>query len=282
MGKTWYDSLQAKVTKRYSHGLTVDANFTWAKASVIGSASDSTYFLGGQALVTDIYNYANNKQLNQYVQPIASVISFTYVTPGFDAGSRSMRLLSHVLRDWQVGAVLRYQSGALIGNPTSLNLLTAQLGRNAQIFGPAGTNFWNLTGENRLNVDPNCGCFDPQRDQVLNTAAWTDAPGGQWSASAPFYNDFRWQRQPSEAMNFGRNFRMGPEGKYLLFIRAEFQNIFNRTFLSMPQTGNPNLPISTTNYAGQVINNVGFGSVSTFNGAGSQPRAGQIVARFTF
>ncbi len=283
MGKTWYDSMQMKVTKRYSHGLTVDANFTWAKGSVIGSASDSTYFLGGQALATDIYNFSNNKQLNQYVYPLATVISFTYVTPGLQADSRGMKLLSQVVHDWQVGAVLRYQSGGLVGNPTSLNLLTTQLARNSQAFGPAGTNFWNLSGQPRLNItDPNCGCFDPQHSQALNTAAWTDAPGGQWSSSAPYYNNFRWQRQPQEAMNFGRNFRFGPERRYNLFVRAEFQNIFNRTFLSTPSLANPNLPIATTNYVGTTINNSGFGSIATLNGAGTSPRSGQLVARFTF
>ena len=209
-------------------------------------------------------------------------ISFTYTTPGLDVSGRGSRLLSHVVKDWQVGAVLRYQSGALLGNPTSLNNLTTQLARSAQAFGPAGTNFWNLTGQPRLLVDPNCGCFDPQHTTVLNTAAWTDAPGGQWSTSAPYYNNFRWQRQPSENMNFGRNFRMGPDGRYNLFVRAEFQNIFNRTFLSVPSTANPNIAISTTTYNGQVINNAGFGSVATLNGAGATPRTGQIVARFTF
>ncbi len=48
MGKTWYDSMQVKVTKRYSHGLQAHGNFTWAKGDVIGSASDSTFFLGGK------------------------------------------------------------------------------------------------------------------------------------------------------------------------------------------------------------------------------------------
>ncbi len=280
MGKTWYDSLQAKVTKRYSHGLTVDANFTWAKANVIGSASDSTFFLGGQAVATDIYNFNNNKQLNQYVRPLATVIAFTYTTPKLAASGGTMRALSHALKDWQVGAVLRYQSGQLLGNPTSLNNLVTQLARGTGNFGQGGTNFWNLTGQPRLTIDPNCGCFDPQKTVALNAAAWTDAPGGQWTTSAPYYNNFRWQRQPSENMNFGRNFRV-KEGMNL-FIRAEFTNIFNRTFLSAPQVSNPNIAVSTTTYNGSILNNAGLGAISTLNGAGSQPRAGTIVARFTF
>ena len=39
-----------------------------------------------------------------------------------------MKALSQVVRDWQLGAVLRYQSGALIGDPASLNLLTQSAG----------------------------------------------------------------------------------------------------------------------------------------------------------
>ena len=50
---------------------------------MIGSASDSTYFLGGQAAATDIFNFNNNKQLNQYVRPLALTITFTYTTPKF-------------------------------------------------------------------------------------------------------------------------------------------------------------------------------------------------------
>jgi hypothetical protein len=286
MGKTWYDSMQVTVTKRLSHGLQANVNFTWAKGQVIGSASDSTYFLGGQALATDIFNFNNNKQLNQYVRPLATTIAFTYTTPKITASGMAMKVLSHALGDWQIGPVLRFQSGALIGNPTSLNLLTNQLARNAQIFGPAGTNFWNLTGQPRWKIsDPNCRCFNPQTDQVLNTGAWVDAPPGQWSTSAPFYNDFRWQRQPSEAVNFGRNIRFGRDGRFNFFIRAEFQNIFNRLFLSPPSLANPNLAVGRTAYAGNVLNNSGFGTITTLPGAFGAPtqvRTGQIVTRFTF
>ena len=38
-GNTWYDSLQVKVTKRYSHGLTMTGGFTWQKELVLGALS---------------------------------------------------------------------------------------------------------------------------------------------------------------------------------------------------------------------------------------------------
>jgi hypothetical protein len=113
-----------------------------------------------------------------------------------------------------------------------------------------------------------------------------DTPPGQWGTAAPFYNNVRWQRQPAESMSFGRNFRFGHEGRYNFFIRAEFQNIFNRLFLSPPQTGNQGGGTAATIFtpvtAASGVNTGGFGYVNTVEGAGAQPRNGQIVARFTF
>ena len=272
LGDTWYDSMQVKVTKRYSHGLQAQGNFTWAKGLVNGASSDSTYFLAGGVVENDIYNFGQNKQLNQYVAPLAMTITATYTTPKFSATGFGMRALSQVVRDWQIGTVLRYQSGALIGVPASTNALGTQLGRGQQ------TLYNVVPGQAQLLVDPNCGCFNPQTVQALNPAAWTNPQPGQWGASAPFYNNYRWQRQPAESMSFARNFRVGKEGKYTLQLRIEFQNIFNRLFLSSPSAGSP----STTETFANGISTGGFGQIATLNGAGDQPRSGQAVMRFQF
>jgi hypothetical protein len=285
LGKTWYDSMQVKVTKRYSHGLQAQGNFTWAKGLVNGSASDSTYYLGSQAVATDIYNYDVNKQLNQYVRPLAMTITFTYTTPKIHGDGFAVKTLSQVARDWQLSSVLRYQSGVLIGLPVSTNSLTTQLGRTNPLgfTNSFGNNYQNLTGQPIFAIgDPNCNCFNPQSAQVLNTAAFTDAPGGTWTTSAPFYNNFRWQRQPAESMSFARNFRVGKEGRYILQVRGEFQNIFNRLFLSAPSVANPLVAIGTATNQGVTYNTSGYGSIATLNGAGDQPRSGQIIVRFTF
>jgi hypothetical protein len=129
-------------------------------------------------------------------------------------------------------------------------------------------------------MDPNCHCWDATQQLVLNPAAWQDAPAGQWSTTAGYYNSYRWQRQPSENANFGRTFRMGHEGKMQLQIRAEMQNIFNRHFYSMPSNTNPIATVSHTNAGGAL--SAGYGFVNTVNGAGARPRTGLMVARFTF
>ena len=96
-------------------------------------------------------------------------------------------------------------------------------------------------------------------------------------------------------MSFGRNFRMGKEGRYNLELRAEFQNIFNRLFLSPPATGSQGVPAGQTatittvpvisNNLSTGFTNVysaGYGYIATINGVGAQPRSGQAVLRVTF
>jgi len=291
LGDTWYDSLQAKVTKRYSHGLDVQGAFTWQKELTLGVNSDTSYLTPQAPLINDVFNYAQNKQLSGFSRPLQLIISANYTTPGLHGDGTAMKAISWALRDWTFGAVLRYQSGALIRTPGSNNGLLTQLGRgpanNPALWGGGNTFFNRVAGQPLFlsTTDPNCHCIDATQQLVLNPAAWTDAAAGQFGAGAPYYNDFRWQRQPQESMNFGRNFRLAKEGKVNLNVRAEFQNIFNRVTLSSPSVGgpgnvNPASPSAKNNPGGAL--SAGYGFVNTFNGAGTNPRSGQIVARFTF
>ena len=283
VGKTWYDALQLHGTKRFSHGLAADASFVWSHATDLGTGAETGQFVTGIPAVSDIYNYGINKQLNQLTRPLALVISGSYLTPKVPGDSRSLKVLSQVVHDWQLGWVLRYQSGALIQAPGSTNQLCNELLRGCGSFFTSVTNNDNLvTGKNPLLVDPNSKSFDPTKQQLLNPAAWSEPATGQWGASAPFYGSYRWQRQPAEAMSFGRNFRMGKEGRYNLQVRAEFQNIFNRHFYMTPsRTSNPAVPASV-NSSGIITG--GYGTINTTDGtgAGDVPRSGQAVARFTF
>jgi hypothetical protein len=216
-----------------------------------------------------------------------------------------MHMASWVVQDWQIGTVLQYQSGQLLTVPNSNNQLTSQL-RITPAAG-AALNPWNYvpgTPFYRAGFDPN-GPFDPRAFNSANPnassflsggvqadgsclvapCAWTNPVAGQWGATAPYLEGFRWRRRPNEALNFGRNFRMGKESRYVLNIRAEFQNILNRHFYNAPSTSNPLAAVTTQAYHGQQIPNGGYGAVSTvlaFGANGSSPRTGTIVARFTF
>jgi hypothetical protein len=297
LGITWYDSLQAKAMQRFSRGLSGQVAFTWQKEQVLGTGTDTSYLTPGNVIINDVFDYKQNKQISPFSRPLMLVIAFNYTTPRFAFGdSGASKVLSSVLRDWSIGSVLRYQSGEVLRVPASNNNLLRQLGRgpenNPATWGGGTTLFNRVAGEALVLKDPNCHCIDPTKDLVLNPKAWVDAPPGQFGTTAPYLNDYRWQRQPSESVSFGRNFFVNREHNVKFEVRAEFYNIFNRLFLSSPEPvklsgggggilvgANPAAP--TTRDSQQRLTG-GYGYVNWVNGAGSQPRSGQVVARVTF
>ena len=68
-------------------------------------------------------------------------------------------------------------------------------------------------------------------------------------------------------MNFGRNFRFGKEGRFNLFVRAEFQNVFQPDLPFRAVNCEPTSPNHDNSLQWcRSLNNAGFGSVSTLNG----------------
>jgi hypothetical protein len=248
LGNNWYDSLQMKATKTYSHGLDFTAAFTWSKELVTGQG------------VNDVFNRANQKSLASSSQPFLFSLGFNYETPKLTEN----RIIRNVVRGWTVGGLLRYSSGLPIGVPGS------QASLNSLVF--QGTRMNRMAGEPLFLKDLNCHCIDPNKDFVLNPKAWVDVPQGEWGSSAPYYNDYRFARVPSEQLSVGRIFRI--KENYRLQVRAEFFNVFNRVVMPTPSSGNP-LQTPTRNSAG--VPTAGFGRIDASTVSGQ--RNGQIVAR---
>jgi hypothetical protein len=296
LGDTWYDSLQVKLTKRYSHGLVVTGAYTFQKQEVLGTNSASAYFTAGQVVVNDVNNRMQNKQLSSLDRPQTMVITFNYTTPKnkFGGDSFAGKVLQYVTRDFTFGGVMRYESGVILETPSATNNFLYQLGVGSQdnpalFSAPYGLENY-VAGQSFFapGFNPNSH-FDPTKTLVLNPNAFTQPGPAQYGVSAPYYIGNRWQRQPAESLSVGRIFRI--REKYQLQVRAEFQNVFNRVFYSAPSTevggGGTTAATATINpfpVAGSTTGALsgGYGFVNSFNGAGAQPRTGQLVARFTF
>jgi hypothetical protein len=76
MGDTWYDSLQVKVVKRFSHGLSAQEAFTWSKSLTNAANSKTSYLTPEDPVLNDPYNTATIKQYSGFDQPFVSVTSF--------------------------------------------------------------------------------------------------------------------------------------------------------------------------------------------------------------
>ena len=80
-------------------------------------------------------------------------------------------------------------------------------GTTPRLWGGGYTFMDRVPGQPLFLVNPNSK-FDPTTQLVLNPNAWVEPPYGTFGTSAPYFNDFRWQRQPAESMSFGRIFRI--------------------------------------------------------------------------
>lgn len=262
LGNNWYDSLQAKVTKRYSLGLDFTIAYTWAKT--LTTVEDHG---GGTVPMNDIFNRRNQKTFSSGDQPHMFVLGFNYEAPKLGATP----VVQRIVRGWTIGGILRYTSGTPIRIPGANNALASLLMR--------GTFANRVPGQPLFLKALNSKDFDPNKDFVLNPKAWSDPAQGEWGYSAVYYNDYRAQRRPSEQLSLGRVFRI--KERFQVSLRAEFFNVFNRTYRVDPDSGNFQAT-QVVDANGKVIS--GFGRINT--GATTtqdfMPRSGQIVGRFTF
>ena len=291
-GKSWYDSLQLTLTKRFSHGFSATGAYTFSK---------NLAWTG----TPDVFNQSLGKDLSTLNQPQIMRISFEYRVPRYKGTMPVLgnHIVSYALSDWALSSALYYTSGAYLGRPASgsANSISLWLGRGpggAQLkknadgsyMSPWSVDWTDLSGTHHTDpLDINCHCFDPATTVVLNPAAWQTIPDATWTSDTSTYAFFRGQRNPAESMNFARNFTF--KERYSFQIRMEFQNIFNRIQLPNP-TGiavngafpavSPLNPTYQRQPNGNYIGGLGtFGNLSNGGQLGT-PRSGQLIARFTF
>ena len=272
LGKAWYDSLQAKATKRFSHGIDFTYAFTWSKEMDTLSMGNSTTTPGPG----DVSNRQNLKGLSANSRPFISSLGINYTV---QAILGSHKAVSYALRDWTLGGFFQYSSGLPFAPPVS----TVNPALGNLVFQNTVQN--RVPGEPLFNVDLNCHCYDPNTTFVLNPKAWANPAPGQFG-TATYYNDYRQQRHPAESMSVGRIFRI--RERVTLNVRAEMTNVFNRAYYNNPTSTNPTLSGQTVR-AGTNQTTAGFGFINnatlnqgTFAVAGGAPRQGQVVARIQF
>ena len=101
-GKVWYNSLQVSAQKRYSHGLTFSANYTFSK-----NIQATSYLNAQDAAPTNV--------LTAFDRPQRLAFTPSYELP-FGAGRRFLNSKNGIVRrlvgGWQVLFNTVYQSGA--------------------------------------------------------------------------------------------------------------------------------------------------------------------------
>ena len=245
-----YNSLQTRVEKRFSHGLTFLASYTWAHALDIASNADLGAQNGGDFRY--FKNPAQEYGNSDFDIRHRFVFSYLYELPighGKRALGNASGALNQVVGGWQIGGITSVSNG---------NWFTV-LDDNGVA---------NSDGQQRPDLigDPRATPCVP--NTFFNTCAFTDPASGSFgnvsrnSVQGPGYQiwDF----------SLFKNFPITERVK--LEFRAEFFNVFNHPNLQFAKSG-PQNSINTTTFGTPE-----FGFLT----AARDPRQVQLALKLSF
>jgi hypothetical protein len=255
-----YNSLQAVFARRLSHGLVINANYTYSKFLDSQDSSGWGSSAGSQTYQNS-YCVPCNYGPSNFDERHAFTFSGIYTLP-FGHGQQFLNrgvLLDELVGGWKLSATSRENTGAPF-TPTMANNRT---------YAQAGSQFPNLIG-NPLSLvapnntqDPNNNCGQTSIHTIanwFNKCAYEDPGPATFgtvrrnSLYGPSYSNLN--------LSFGKTFSAFE--KYRLEIRADAQNALNH-----PSFGGPDSAIDDTHAA----------TITSLTDGG---RHIQLYARFSF
>jgi hypothetical protein len=231
-GKAHYNSLQIKVTKRMSHGLSGLAFLTWSKNLTNDAGAGSTTYASSFG---SILQYPGQNPVT--VDPLnpAAIFgtSFSYQLP-FGRGrafmSHAPAAVDTTLGGWTVSGSFRYTSGAAL-QINAFNFFASDLGYNTSVLG-LPFEYANYAGGKPHATWS--GKFNPSTDVYLNSAAFA-SPAPFTLGNTSEYNSWvRGFSQGSEALAIAKTIPIHERLKFDL--GADFVNPFNIVRWSDPST----------------------------------------------
>lgn len=254
-GSSWYNGLEASLTKRLGYGLQFLASYTFSKtldtdgANINGTSAASTLTLGDQNSPAQRWGRASFDRTHRFV------FSETYALPSPSGGLRHA-----ILGRWDVAAVVTIQSGTAItiADTNSNNVFGISQDR-AQLSGTCSQSQLVKPGpiEAKLSGYFDASCF------TTPPVIGADGKGTGFGNSATGVVDGPMQANLDLAVSKQVPLSWPHEGSGLRF-RAEFFNAFNH-----PQFANPDANFTSPT----------FGVISS---TAVSPRVGQVALRFSF
>ncbi|HSU60041.1 MAG TPA: TonB-dependent receptor [Bryobacteraceae bacterium] len=251
IGQSTFQSLQATLQRRFSAGLSLQGSFTWSK-TLTDADSILPGINGGISQIQNPADLNSEKALSSQDIPYMFTLSFLYELPF----GRGKALLNHgigaaVLGGWQVGAVLRYQTGVPISfgcsnsipgwqNCIRFNRVQGVSPLSPQVlngtFDPFANRYFN--GPCTYAGQAGCGFADPNTELVSSGSSTTvqDARGGAYYlGDYPRNNpDARAPNYYNEDISIIRNFHIFE--RLSLQAKGELLNAPNRHIFSVPDT----------------------------------------------
>jgi hypothetical protein len=228
-GKSRFNSLQVKATKRMAYGLSGLAFFTWEKNMTNASGSGSSTYASSYGSTIQ-YPGERTVVIDPGTPAVIFGSSFSYQLPvgkGRSFMNHAPAVADVVLGGWTISGSLRYTSGAAL-QIDGYNFYANNLGYSS-LAPYAYANY--LGGKVRGTWS---GKFKPQTDKYLNSAAFA-APAPFTFGNTQQYNSWiRGFSHGSEALELSKSIPIHERLKFDL--SADFVNPFNITRWGDPAT----------------------------------------------
>jgi hypothetical protein len=118
IGDSIYNSLQVKYEKRFSHGLSVVAHYTWSKLIADSDESGSDVEWAAVAgSIQNLFNLRQERSVSGLNRPHVLVGSFDYQLPigrNRAFGKNMNRVLDGAIGGWELSSIISVQSGAAL------------------------------------------------------------------------------------------------------------------------------------------------------------------------
>jgi hypothetical protein len=216
-GSMTYNSLQTKVEKRFSHGYSILATYTWSKN--IGNVGER-YWSGNS--VQNAYNLHAERALSPFDIPHRFTVAYVWDLP-FGRGRWLANSLpggaNLLVSGWQLNGTFAIASG----QPLSISSPSNQLG-----FG-AGT-------QRPTNNGQSAKLDDSQRTPArwFDTSVFSVTAPYTFGNTGPYSPDLRGPKTNSWNASVFKNTFIGE--RMNLEFRAEFYNVFNHPIWAAPGT----------------------------------------------
>ncbi len=226
-----YNSLQASLTKRFSHGLQFLASYTWSHSlddySGDATGTSNVSVVPGNQAPGMLHNYANS----DYDRHHRFVFSGIYDLPKFYKGDSVFA--RQAVNGWELASVFVWQSGTpftVVTNDTEATQARAD-------YVPGCNPVRGGSVESRLTEFFNTACFSP-----------ATLPGDFGNAGR---NLLRGPDQQNADISVVKYFPITERSK--LEFRSEFFNAFNHASFANPVAPNTNFAVYESNSYGQIV-----------------------------
>ncbi len=233
LGQSGYNAITVEGTKQRG-ALNLDLSYNWSRSTGnTGSAFFDTWSFNHWW--QDPYKYKYEAHWPSIYDTVKGYA--TYVLP-FGQGRRFLagsRKLDYLVGGWTAGTIVSYGNAGQMGAVGSTNYYPGWSAVYTNVA--AHPNFKNTFKKYNPSWNPTVAGASTDADSLfVDPSNFSNPTYGQLGNSPTLFSNWRGWAAPQENASLLKKTKFGSDGRYVVTLRAEFFDIFNRHYWDNPNT----------------------------------------------